>query len=64
MNVREIYKVTVNQLRMFMVRKLSENSLIFFFFNEYMNRLFYLNLFITEINKKKKLKEMDWSYPK
>lgn len=63
MNVREIYKVTVNQLRMFMVRKLSKDSLIFFF-NEYMNRLFYLNLFITEINKKKKLNEMDWSYPK
>lgn len=58
MNGREIYKVTVFQLRMFMVRKLSEDL------NEYMNRLLYPNLIMTEIDKKKKMKEMDCNYPK
>lgn len=48
---------------MFMVRKLSEDSLNFLK-NEYINRLLCLNLFNSEINKKKKLKEMDYNYYK
>lgn len=63
MNFSKIYKVTFIPLRMFMVRKLSKDSLNFLK-NEYINRLLCLNLFNSEINKKKKMKEMDYNYYK